>query len=108
MCNGSVTVTADSHKGKFFSVFAFNNFATSLADASLQKGDFIAFRSPYIEQNTRHSIEQNCHGLQVRMGIPPRTGAKIFFVRNSKVSVNVLIGFYMFILNMALRLAPTM
>lgn len=104
----SVAGVADGTKGKIFSVFAFNNFATSLADASLQKGDFVAFRSPYIEQSTRYRIEEQCHVLQARLGIPQRTGAMIFFVRNREVSVTVLLGFCMFVLNVAVTFTSTL
>ncbi|XP_023713867.1 uncharacterized protein LOC111867891 isoform X3 [Cryptotermes secundus] len=79
-------VTVNCRKGKFFSLYAFNEFATSLADARLRKGDFAAFRSAYVEENTRYRIEKGCHDLQARIGIPPRTGAKIFFVRKSQIT----------------------
>jgi hypothetical protein len=94
MFNGSVAVTVNCHRGKCFSLYAFNKFATSLADACLQKGDFAAFRSAYIEENTRYRIEKGCHDLQARMGIPPRTGAKIFFIRKSQITVSVHLCFF--------------
>jgi hypothetical protein len=94
MYNNSVAVTVNCHKGKFFSLYAFNEFATSLADACLQKGDFVAFRSAYVEENTRYRIEKDCHDLQARIGIPPRTGAKVFFIRKSQISVSVLAYMY--------------
>lgn len=89
----SVVVTVDCQKGKLFNVYAFNKFATSLADARLQKGDFAAFRSAYIEENTKYRVEIDCHDLQARMGIPPRPGAKVFFIRKSRMTVSVLIWF---------------
>jgi hypothetical protein len=76
-----------------FTLYAFNKFATSLADAGLRKGDFAAFRSAYIEENTKYHIENGCHDLQARMGIPPRAGAKIFFIRRSRHTVSVLMWF---------------
>jgi hypothetical protein len=92
--NISVAVTVNCHKGKFFSLYAFNEYATLLADACLQKGDFVAFRSAYLEENTRYRIEKDCHDLQARIGIPARTGAKIFFVRKSQITVSVLAYIY--------------
>jgi hypothetical protein len=92
--NVSVAVTVNCHKGKFFSLYAFNEFSTSLADARLQKGDFAAFRSAIVEENTRYRIEKDCHDLQARIGIPPQTGAKIFFIRKSQIIVSVLVYMY--------------
>jgi hypothetical protein len=104
MCSGSFAVTVNCHKGKLFNLYAFNTFATSLADAHLQKGDFVAFRSAYIEENTRYRIENECHDLQARIGIPSLPGSKIFFIRKSQITVSVFIWFCMNVLEEVIAL----
>lgn len=72
----------------------------------MQKGDFAAFRSAYIEENTKYRIESDCHDLQARIGIPPRAGAKIFFIRKSEITVSVLVWFYVNVLEAACASGP--
>jgi hypothetical protein len=43
----------------------YNEFAKSMVDAGLCKGDYIAVGSPHIWENIWHQIEDNFHNFSV-------------------------------------------
>jgi hypothetical protein len=57
-------------KGQLFSVYGFNKFVTSLADACLRKGDLAAFCSPCIWESSQYEIKEGCHHLEAHIGMP--------------------------------------
>ena len=85
--NISVAVTGECCKGQLFRLCAFNKFATSLADACLHEGDFAAFCSPRIWENSQYRIEEGCHHLEADIGLPEQPSAKIFFARKPHITV---------------------
>jgi len=93
--NISVAVTVECCRGKLFRLCAFNKFATSLADACLHEGDFAAFCSPCIWENSQYRIEEGCHHLEADIGFPEQPSAKIFFARKSHITVSVLLYLYL-------------
>jgi len=88
-----VAVTIECHRGHLFSVYAFNKFATSLADACLHKGDFAAFCSACICESTKYRIEKGCHHLEAHIGIPEQPSAKIFFAKKTYITVSLPVVF---------------
>jgi hypothetical protein len=95
--NTSVAVTIKCQRGQLFSVYAFNNFATSLADACLRKGDYAAFCSACIRENSQYHIEKGCHHLEAHIGIPEQPNAKIFFARKPHITVSLLLYFCVYV-----------
>jgi len=91
--NISVAVTIECHRGELFSVYAFNKFATSLADARLRKGDFAAFCSACICESSKYRIEKGYHHLEAHIGIPEQPSAKVFFAGSTHVTVSLLLYF---------------
>ena len=89
--NISIAVTIECHRGQLFRVCAYNNFATSLADACLHKGDFAAFCSPCIWETSQYRIEKGCHHLEAHIGFPEQPSAKIFFARKAHITVSLLL-----------------
>jgi hypothetical protein len=88
--NISVAVTIEGKRGRLFNMYTSNNFATSLADASLHKGDYAAFRSAHIAESTRYRIEKGCHHLEAHIGYHEQPREKIFFTRKPHVTVSLL------------------
>ena len=76
---------------------AFNKFATSLADACLHEGDFAAFRSACIWENSQYRIEKGCHHLEAHIGFPEQPSAKIFFARKPHITVSLLSYLYLYV-----------
>ena len=95
--NISIAVTIECHRGQLFRVCAYNNFATSLADACLHKGDFAAFCSPCIWETSQYCIEKGCHHLEAHIGFPEQPSAKIFFAR-THITVSLLLYFCLYAL----------
>ena len=95
--NISVAVTIECHRGQLFSVYAFNKFATSLADACLRKGDLAAFCSACVCESSKYRIEKGCHHLEAHIGIPEQPSAKIFFAR-THITVSLLLYFCLYAL----------
>lgn len=95
--NISVAVTIKCHRGQLFSVYAFNKFATSLADACLHKGDFAAFCSACVRENSQYRTEKGCHHLEAHIGIPEQPSAKVFFARKSHMTVSLLLYFCLYV-----------
>jgi hypothetical protein len=87
--NNSVAVTVKCKTGQFFSVYAYNKYATSIADACLNKGDFDAFCSPCVRESARFRIEEGCHHLEAHVGSTEQPNAKILFARKSHDTVSV-------------------
>jgi len=77
-------------------VYAFNKFATSLADAHLCKGDFAAFRSACVCESSKYRIEKACHHLEAHIGIPKQPSAKIFYAGSTHVTVSLLLYFCLY------------
>jgi len=95
--NISVAVTIKCHRGQLFSVYAFNKFATSLADAFLRKGDFAAFCSACVCESSKYRIEKGCHHLEAHIGIPEQPSAKILFVRKTHITVSLPLYFCLYV-----------
>jgi hypothetical protein len=95
--NISVAVTIECHRGQLLRVYAFNKFATSLADACLRKGDFAAFCSACVCESSKYRIAKGCHHLEAHIGIPERPSAKIFFARKTHVTVSLLLYFCLYV-----------
>jgi hypothetical protein len=96
--NISVAVTIECNRGQLFRVCAFNKFATSLADACLHEGDFVAFCSPCICETSQYRIGKDCHHLEAQIGLPEQPSAKIFFARKPHIIVSLLLlYFYLYV-----------
>jgi hypothetical protein len=89
--NISVAVTVECRTGLLFRMCAYNNFATSLADACLHKGDVAAFCSPCIWESSQYRIEKGCHHLEAHIGLSEQPSAKIFFARKPHNTVSLLL-----------------
>jgi len=94
--NISVAVTLECRRGQLFRLCAFNKFATSLADACLHEGDFAAFCSACIWENSQYRIEKGCHHLEAHIGFPEQPSAKIFFARKPHITVSLMSYLYVF------------
>jgi hypothetical protein len=79
-----------SAKEDNYSLYAFNKFATSLADACLNKGDFAAFCSACICEKSQYQIKEGCHRQVAHIGIPEQPSTKIF-ARKPHVTVRILL-----------------
>ena len=78
-------------------MFAFNKFATSLADACLREGDFAAFCSACIWETPQYRIEKGCHHLEGHIGFPEQPSAKILFARKPHITVSLLSYLYLYV-----------
>jgi hypothetical protein len=67
-------------------VYAYNTFATSLADACLHEGDFAAFCSACIRESSQYRIKEDCHHLEAHIGIPEHPSANIYFSRKPHIT----------------------
>jgi hypothetical protein len=90
VCDICVAVTTKCQKVQLFTVYAYNKFATSLADACLHEGDIAAFCSACIRESSRYRIEEGRHHLEAHIGMPEQPGAKILFARKSHIKVSLL------------------
>ena len=78
-------------------MFAFNKFATSLADACLREGDFAAFCSACVQESSQYRIEKGYHHLEAHIGFPEQPSAKIFFARKPHITVSLLPYLYLYV-----------